>query len=140
MRPVVSCAVPPQTARWRNLSLFWALVTFVTSCTVVKPKAFVHGVGKVASGAITERGFSSFWSSWWWVFVKGYHVMEYAILTALLCFWLDKRPVWMPMLVAIAYATSDEIHQLWVPARGGHVTDVMIDGIGVVFAGCLMAW
>lgn len=33
-------------------------------------------------------------------------------------------------ILCVVYATSDEIHQLFVPGRGAQVTDVFIDSIG----------
>ena len=80
---------------------------------------------------MSEKDFSDFWSSWWWVFVKGYHVLEFAILAFLLFRWLHKRPMWIPLVLSALYAATDEIHQLWVPARGGRVTDWLIDMIGI---------
>ena len=72
------------SARWRNWTLLWAGVIVATSCTVVQSKAFVRAVSTGTPVAISERGFQRFWSSWWWVFVKGYHVMEFALLTYLI--------------------------------------------------------
>lgn len=40
--------------------------------------------------------------------------------------------------IGVAYAASDEIHQLFVPGRAGRVTDVLIDTGGVV-VGVLIA-
>jgi VanZ family protein len=60
------------------------------------------------------------------------HVMEYAILG-----WLiqrargDRRAWWQSLLMAVAYATTDEFHQLFVPGRHTRATDVMIDAGGV---------
>jgi len=34
----------------------------------------------------------------------------------------------------ILYAVSDEIHQMYVPTRHGALSDVLIDGIGIVIA------
>jgi VanZ family protein len=48
-----------------------------------------------------------------------------------------RKPAWAAA-VAIGYAATDEWHQTFVLHRGGHVTDVMIDSIGVVIA--LMGW
>lgn len=36
------------------------------------------------------------------------------------------------VLICVLYASSDEIHQLFVPGRGGMVTDVLIDSAGAV--------
>ncbi len=74
---------------------------------------------------------------------KGAHMTEYAILAALL--WRARRqPVrgdirpWQwsdagfALLVAIAFAASDEFHQSFVPSREGRVGDIFIDGAGGV--------
>lgn len=36
------------------------------------------------------------------------------------------------IIISALYATSDEIHQLFVPYRSGQVTDVLIDTCGVI--------
>jgi VanZ family protein len=68
--------------------------------------------------------------------VKGYHVLEYTILTLLLiaAFSAFKQKPLLAGLIAIAYAATDEWHQTFVPHRGGHITDVLIDSLGVVIA------
>jgi len=69
------------------------------------------------------------------------HLTEYAILAMLLWRALQKpvrndpRPwSWktagITLLIVMLYAASDEIHQLFVPTRTAHVTDVMIDTLG----------
>ena len=67
------------------------------------------------------------------------HVLEYLILTFLLyrafkgTFQLDALSLFFyPTVLSFFYAVSDEIHQLYVPYRGGAVSDVLIDGIGIV--------
>jgi VanZ family protein len=69
---------------------------------------------------------------------KGAHLAEYAVL-ALLLWRVLRRPVkndhrpwsWREAGLALAivffYAASDEFHQLFVPTRTAHVTDVLID-------------
>lgn len=126
--------------RWRTLSFLWAGVIFVTSCTVVKSKAFVHSVATVAPVRVTETGFQRFWSSWWWLLVKGYHMLEFAILTYLIARWLSSKPVWTAVLCAGIYAATDEIHQLWVPERGARFTDWLIDMSGVMIAAVVVLW
>jgi VanZ family protein len=73
---------------------------------------------------------------------KSAHVVEYAILAALLCRalapapWpLGARPRLWPkggvvLALALLYAASDEFHQLFVPTRVGCVADVLIDASG----------
>ena len=120
--------------KWRGWTILWAGVIFTTSCTVIQSKAFVHTVSTAVPGTLTEQGFQSFWSSWWWLFVKGYHVLEFAILTTLLATWLRGRPWWVATVAAGLYAASDEVHQIWVPQRGARVTDWLIDLVGVAIA------
>jgi VanZ family protein len=72
---------------------------------------------------------------------KGAHVSEYCILTLLwirfFTFYLPKnkvRALTLAAFLAVSYAISDEIHQLFVFARTGRFTDVLIDSGGVVLA------
>lgn len=37
------------------------------------------------------------------------------------------------LIIGIIYATSDEIHQFFIPGRSAQITDVIIDTIGVLF-------
>ncbi len=72
---------------------------------------------------------------------KGAHLTEYAILAMLI--WRavrmptrgDRRPwlwkhFWIALGIAAFYASTDEIHQLYVPGREGRVHDVIIDTCG----------
>jgi VanZ family protein len=42
------------------------------------------------------------------------------------------KSIALTVAVCVIYATSDEIHQLFVPGRGGQVKDVIIDNAGVI--------
>ena len=44
----------------------------------------------------------------------------------------EQKRILISLCIGILYATSDEIHQAFVPGRGPQVTDVMIDSMGVV--------
>ncbi len=72
---------------------------------------------------------------------KTAHVAEYAVLG-----WLIQRARgsggswWQPWLIAIAYAATDEFHQLFVPGRGARVVDVMIDSAGAAMGLALAVW
>ena len=69
---------------------------------------------------------------------KGAHMTEYAILAVLIYLWLGRwqltrlRAACIAAVSAIAYACSDEIHQLFVAGRAGMVSDVLIDSAGAV--------
>jgi VanZ family protein len=67
--------------------------------------------------------------TWDLVLRKIAHAVEFAILGALLLRALRAE---LPALAAgIAYAVTDEVHQLFVPGRRGAPLDVLIDGVGV---------
>ena len=67
--------------------------------------------------------------TWDLVLRKLAHAVEFAILGALL---LRALAAELPALAAgIAYAVTDEVHQLFVEGRRGSVYDVLIDGVGV---------
>jgi VanZ family protein len=58
------------------------------------------------------------------------HASEYAVLGLLLARAVRRE---LPaVLLGIAYAASDELHQHFVPGRHGAVYDVAIDAVGVV--------
>ncbi len=69
------------------------------------------------------------------------HFTEYAILGILLYSAVILTPrisngafsFVIPILLGWLYAASDEYHQAFVPGRGPAITDVCIDGSGVIF-------
>lgn len=73
--------------------------------------------------------------------MKGYHVMEFAVLLVLIANafisglgWPRIKALGAAILMSIAYAASDEYHQTFVKDRGGKVSDVLIDCIGILGA------
>ena len=117
-------------------ALVWMTVISALSNGFVDSRSFVHSVTQAAPKLATEQGFSDFWSQWWWVFVKGWHVTEFFLLTLLLhrATSLRTRSLVLPAFLAVSAAMLDEWHQTFIPRRGGHLSDVMIDTIGVVLA------
>ena len=75
---------------------------------------------------------------------KGAHVTEYLCLYFAVLFALHrwdlrgKRLFWTAFAMTVAYACTDEFHQLFVPGRAGQVRDVLIDTSGAA-AGILLA-
>ena len=118
---------------WLPIGLF-ALAIFVSSTTVVRSKDFVRTVSQLWPGGLSESQFAEFWQAWWWLFVKGWHATEFAIVFVLVRLVWRKGKGWQHVAFAAAMAASDEIHQIWVPARGGRVSDWLIDMIGIVLA------
>ena len=41
--------------------------------------------------------------------------------------------LWQALALCAAYAAGDEVHQLFIPGRGGQITDVLIDTAGSAF-------
>lgn len=82
----------------------------------------------------TEFGFGDL------ILRKCAHLTEYAILYLLSFRAFSLQRPGMPLnkrmaaalLLAVAYAASDEFHQSFVPTRGPSVMDVLIDSTGAV--------
>ena len=116
--------------RWW-LPVLWMGIISITSSTVISSRQFTKAVATSTPIRVTEEGFASFWQAWWWVFVKGYHALEFAILAILIERAKPKRYV-LAFGVTLLCARADEWHQTFVPARGGRLTDVLIDSGGAL--------
>lgn len=68
--------------------------------------------------------------TWDLVLRKIAHAGEFAVLGLLLVRAVGREG--LALALGIAYATSDELHQHFVPGRQGSPTDVLIDAIGVL--------
>lgn len=44
----------------------------------------------------------------------------------------ENKRIIASLCIGILYATSDEIHQLFIPGRSGQITDVILDSMGVL--------
>ncbi|HEX9761100.1 MAG TPA: VanZ family protein [Candidatus Acidoferrales bacterium] len=78
---------------------------------------------------------------------KAAHVVEYFILSLLVLRGIREgragwRWTWAAATVAVVamYAALDEVHQAFVPARGGSAVDVMLDTLGAVLAQVWAWW
>ena len=71
---------------------------------------------------------------------KSAHFIAYAILGTLVAFTVlrhtipAKTAAKIAALIVVAYAISDEFHQLFIPGRSGEVTDVLLDSIAGILA------
>ena len=71
---------------------------------------------------------------------KGAHIFEYFVLDFLFfrifrLHKLKKKETYLlSFLFSLAYAFSDEIHQVFVPGREGKFSDVGVDMIGIILA------
>lgn len=62
------------------------------------------------------------------------HFTEYFILGILVINFITRydKKIIIAILLCIIYATSDEIHQIFVPGRSCQITDIMIDSLGSI--------
>jgi len=63
------------------------------------------------------------------------HFTEYLILGLLVVNMINNynnKSILISIIICIIYATSDEIHQLFVPGRSCQLLDILIDTIGSV--------
>jgi VanZ family protein len=76
------------------------------------------------------------------IFFKSLHVIEYATLFFLVFRAMYKtfsnlelsKILFLSVIICVAYAISDEVHQTFVPTRNGTIIDVFIDTIGILIA------
>ncbi|MBI2009722.1 MAG: VanZ family protein [Candidatus Chisholmbacteria bacterium] len=103
-------------------SIIWAVLIFTLSSIPTLPKVEII---------------------WWdYVLKKSAHMFEYAVLFFLLVRALTKTRLkkaspkifLLAGLITILYAISDEWHQTFVPGRGGRLTDVGYDTMGMVLS------
>lgn len=113
----------------------WVAVIFLTSSTVVTTQQLAGAVSSVSSTPATE--FESLWRSIWWIPVKGWHVTEFALLFSLVYLATRRKP--LAAAFSLGYAFFDELHQVFVASRGGRLSDVLIDTLGVALAWCIFA-
>jgi VanZ family protein len=101
--------IPPSIRLWRGVSGIWMGLILIGSF--------------IPAGGGTPNG-------------PGWHVLGYAILTALLQGWL---PAWAAGLVAWSYGTAVEAVQWVLPTRSADARDVVANAAGVI-VGWLAAW
>jgi len=79
------------------------------------------------------------------ILTKVYHILIFFLISLLLIISIikgkleNKYYIFIAILISMLYATSDEIHQSFVPGRTPAFTDVMIDSIGILIAGIVYA-
>lgn len=84
---------------------------------------------------------------WYFIERKGAHVFEYALLMflAFRYFRLSyvretfNKVLFLAAAFSLMYAATDELHQYFVPGRGARLTDVLIDGFGIILMSLLLS-
>lgn len=69
-------------------------------------------------------------------FRKALHIFEYLVLC--LCLYRASKKPFTAVVLTIAFAISDELHQTFVPTRTGRVLDVAIDSASAVVMGVVL--
>lgn len=85
---------------------------------------FSSRAGLPINGTITEDFLSK----------KLAHVLEYALLMLLMYRAAGEKNLAKALLFSLAFAFSDEIHQLFTPTRSGRLRDVGIDSLGLLIS------
>lgn len=121
-----------------------AVITAMSNA-FISATAFKGTVGKTLPIRNGQEWFDGFWTHYWWVFVKGFHFLEFALLFFLVWRALRDRvdraqAIWASVGIACAFAAMDEFHQSFISYRGGRWTDVLIDCSGVAVCAVLIAW
>lgn len=74
---------------------------------------------------------------------KGAHFTIYLILGFLIISFIREylpltyKTIFLAIILSFLYATSDELHQLFVPGRSCEIKDILIDTLGAT-TGCLI--
>ena len=53
--------------------------------------------------------------------------------------WISWRAAVVAAAIAVGYAVTDEVHQMFVPGRSAELNDLLADAMGVV-AGASLVW
>lgn len=120
---------------WLFVAIWFGLI-FLTSNGLVTVAELSQAVAWISGGRVPAEGFKQFWLQIWWFVVKGWHVAEFAGLFLLLRLAI-KKSIWPPIAIAALLALSDEIHQTYIPGRGGRLSDVCLDLVGILTAAYL---
>lgn len=125
---------------WILVLLWMALIFYLSHQPATKSNGLSKGtteiivktVEKVAPKVdINKRNFNH-------IIRKNAHLFAYLVLGILVANGLRSigvvgyRAIGFALLICVIYAISDEVHQLFVPGRGGQVKDVLIDSAGAV--------
>lgn len=123
----------------------WMLIIFILSAQPAVQSSslsrditeiIIEFIGKWLPLDIESSTITDLVSKYNYMVRKSAHFFAYFIL-AILVMNATKRSglhgfkwIIITLLICILYAISDEVHQLFVPGRGGRLTDVLIDSIG----------
>lgn len=132
---------------WVAVILWMALIFNLSSQVAEQSNKLSTGITKVIVKTVekvapqSEFDIKSFNN----ILRKNAHFFAYLILGILVANALRRsgiRGYWsiaIALGICVLYAISDEVHQLFVPGRGGQVKDVIIDSVGAS-VGLVLYW
>ena len=126
------------SVRYALLAVVWIAAISLSSSGVITIQQLSRTVSSTSSGAIHQTDFEQIWKVVWWIFVKGWHAAEFGILYFLVRKTLKFHFAWS-IFLCVVFAFLDEFHQVFVPFRGGRLSDVLIDFIGILLCHNLLA-
>lgn len=120
------------------LCILWMIVIFMFSN---QPADDSQGMSNTVIELIDQIFHINIMSEQGWLFDtvsfivrKAAHMSEYALLAMLFgAFFKEcgyRKYLWISLVCVILYASSDEVHQLFIPGRTGKLQDVGIDTLG----------
>lgn len=134
---VANRQLPPELRQWMPI-IIWATAIFIFSTSGFSADSTSRVISPVLRWAVP--GISIAWLDLANTLVrKAAHFTEYGVL-----FWLlirgpmKGRPM-VAMAICVAYALTDEGHQIFVAGRTASMFDVALDSSGAMFSGFLRA-
>lgn len=71
-----------------------------------------------------------------WIVRKSAHLVLFALLGLFVYNSIDlpkgRKRFLIALIICILYAVSDEVHQYFIPGRACRVSDIVIDGVGII--------
>lgn len=134
-----------QSQRWPIIfiCLAWATAIYMMSGTSVSTEAlFTWLREKVFQDEASFNKFLQIYYATWGPITKVLHFGEFAILMLLVTWVIDRlsgsrryRSILIAGVLCLAYAASDEWHQMFVPGRNPGVGDFAADALGILAMG-----
>lgn len=133
------------------LLCLWLIVIFLfshqpaevsTKSSTHVTKTVINIVGSVTGHKMNKRQTEKIIDQTFVFVRKLAHTTEYFILGLLMMNVvkdygiLDKKTIFISIVLCVFYACTDEIHQLFIPGRSGQILDVLIDSIGIILGTC----
>ncbi|PUU87217.1 VanZ family protein [Halanaerobium sp.] len=118
----------------------WLLVIYNFSAQSAKESSRLSaGLSKVIYRVLTERaGLKVQLSSFHSFLRQGAHFFIFFVLALFLlnAFRVSgyefEKAITYTLLISLAYAGLDEIHQIYVPGRTAELKDIFVDGLGII--------